>query len=66
MELIKIRSPKHEGAIFLKVKKTEDDFICKIYARNNANDIADTIIRALKEHKQEQEHKSERVQNAKF
>lgn len=49
MELKKIHSSKHPGAIFLKIKKTKDDFICKIYPSNTANYIADTIIRALKD-----------------
>jgi len=46
MELQKIHSAKHPGAIFLKVKKTKDKFVCKVYPAKNANYIADTIIRA--------------------
>ena len=47
MELIKIRSPKHKGAIFLRDKNIASKFICKIYPNTTANYIADTIIRAL-------------------
>ncbi len=46
MNLKKIRSPKHKGAIFLRLKEHNGAFICKVYPANNANYIADTIIRA--------------------
>lgn len=31
MKVQLIRSPKHPGAVFVKVKGTEDEFICKFY-----------------------------------
>lgn len=38
MNLKIIRSPKHQGAIFLKILgSTKDDFLCKIYARKSDN-----------------------------
>ena len=49
MRLQKIRSPKHKGAIFLRNKDKRNSFVCKIYPANNANYIADTIIRACEQ-----------------
>jgi hypothetical protein len=46
-----IRSPKHKGAIFLKViGSTRGDFLCKVYARKDANEtahVANQIIQAF-------------------
>lgn len=42
-----IRSPKHKGALFLKVKGSKKNFICKIYPAPNKSeqmDIANLII----------------------
>lgn len=47
MVLIKIRSKKYLGAIFLKVAGTKKDFICKVYPMPNGEEIADKIIDAL-------------------
>jgi len=49
MDLQKIRSPKHKGAIFLRKRNKRDSFVCKVYPAKNANYIADTIIRACKQ-----------------
>ena len=49
MNLQKIRSIKHPGAIFLRHKDKRDSFVCKVYPANNANYIADTIIRACRQ-----------------
>lgn len=49
MNLQKIRSIKHPGAIFLRHRNKRDSFVCKVYPANNANYIADTIIRACKQ-----------------
>ena len=46
MKLVKRRSPKHRGCIFLKQQGT-DDFILKIYPRDPEGEeeaIADAII----------------------
>ena len=43
MILKKIKSPKHKGAIFLKVQGTRDDFFCKIYPSPHAENRADAI-----------------------
>ena len=47
MKLIKIRSLKHKGAIFLRDRDRASIFVCKIYPNTTANYVADTIIRAL-------------------
>ena len=49
MELQKISSAKHPGAIFLRHFNKRDSFVCKVYPAKNANYIADTIIRACKQ-----------------
>ena len=49
MKLQKIRSPKHKGAIFLRQRGKRNLFVCKIYPADNANYIADTIIRACEQ-----------------
>lgn len=49
MELIKKRSPKHKGSIFLRLKEHNGSFVCKVYPAKNANYIADTIIRACEQ-----------------
>ena len=49
MNLQKVRSPKHKGAIFLRHKDKRDSFVCKVYPADNANYIADTIIRACEQ-----------------
>lgn len=47
MEIVKIRSKKHPGAIFLKVKETKEDFICKIYPCSDSESRANIIINAF-------------------
>ncbi len=49
MRLVKIRSQKHPGAIFLKIDGTKDDFLCKIYPSDEAELISNTIIEAFSE-----------------
>jgi len=55
MNLIKIRSRKHKGSIFIRLRNVHGGFICKIYPANNANYIADTIIRSLSDIEYERE-----------
>jgi hypothetical protein len=40
MKLNVIRSPKHPGAVFLKVAGTKDDFIAKFYPGKEAEAMA--------------------------
>lgn len=47
MDLIKIRSKKHPGSIFLKVKGTKEDFICKVYAGEKSEIIANFIKKSF-------------------
>ena len=42
-----IRSKKHPGAVFVKIKGTRSDFLCKIYPEHEAE--AEAIIEALTE-----------------
>lgn len=47
MDLVKIRSNKHPGDIFLKVDGTKDDFICKVYAGEKSEVRANFIKKAF-------------------
>jgi hypothetical protein len=40
-ELTVIRSPKHPGALFVKVKASHRHFICKFYPRPNGSEPTD-------------------------
>jgi hypothetical protein len=47
MGLQVIRSPKHKGAIFLKLRNTKDSFVCKIYPQKTeclTTEIANRIV----------------------
>lgn len=50
MELVALKSKmaKHGNSVFLKIKGTKDEFICKVYDVNNVDEIADAIIVALR------------------
>lgn len=56
MRLVRIRSSKYPGAVFLKEANTSDNFICKVYPQKNhvhrnieRNATIETIIKALKD-----------------
>ncbi len=50
MDITLIRSNKHKGAIFIKVRRSNDHFLCKIYPQvttENTERIARAIKKAL-------------------
>jgi len=52
MRYVKVYSPKHPGAVFIKKAGTASDFVAKVYPRQgdvSAEDLADQLIEALGE-----------------
>ena len=50
MDIVLIRSKKHKGAVFLKVKQSDEHFICKVYPQTttqNTERLASVIKKAL-------------------
>ena len=53
MELEKITSKKHPGAIFLRYKGQRNKFLGKIYPQKDAEMIANSIIKFYKDENEE-------------